>query len=71
VRNALGDRVDGLGTEQLDRADGRVDVTAPVLDLVGEPQGFAMIRATSDSTAQTTSGGGNVILGDHRQQAIA
>ena len=68
--HAIGDRLDGLRAEQLDGRDGRVDAGATVLGAVGEAQHGDDQRDVGLDGGDDV-GGGDVVLGDDRQQAVA
>ena len=68
--DVVGDRLHGLRAEHLDRADGGVDLAVRVLRAVGEAQHRGDQRDVGLDRRDDV-GRGDVVLGDHRQQAVA
>ena len=68
--HAVGDRVHGLRAQQLDGADGGVDLAVRALRAVGEPQHGDDQRDVGLDGGDDV-GGRDVVLGDDREQPVA
>ena len=68
--HAIGDRLHGLRAEDLDRRDGGVHARAAFLCAVGQAQHRDQQRDVGLDRGDHVSGG-DVLLGDDREQAVA